>query len=51
MNVKTVYMELELRSGGVQGGHEIGGQALGGGPVSWTARGPPGLDSFAKNSY
>ena len=27
---ETVYMELELRSGGVQGAHEIGGRALGG---------------------
>ena len=36
-------MELELRSEEVQGAHEIGGRALGGGgapPVSWTARGP-----------
>ena len=35
----------------VQGGHEIGGRALQGGgrpPVSWTACGPPGIDSFAK---
>ena len=32
-------MELELRSGGVQGGHKIGGHALGGGaPLS---RGQP----------
>ena len=50
---ETVYMELELRSEEVQGGHEIGGSTLGGAlpPVSWTARGPLGLDSFAKNSY
>ena len=49
---ETEYMELELRSGGVQGGHKIGGCALGGGPpILWTTRGPPGLDSFAKNSY
>ena len=27
-----VYMELELRSGGVQGAHKIGGHALGGAP-------------------
>ena len=46
------YMELELRSEEVQGGHEIGGRALGGRPpVSWTGRGPPVIDSFAKNSY
>ena len=47
------YMELELRSVEVQGAHEIGGRALGGGrpPVSWTACGPPGINSFAKNSY
>ena len=45
-------MELELRSEEVQGAHEIGGRALGGvPPVSWIACGPPGLDSFAKNSY
>ena len=50
---ETVYMELELRSEEVRGAHEIGGRAPRGGtpPVSWTAHGPPGLDSFAKNSY
>ena len=49
---ETEYMELELRSVEVQGAHEIGGRALGGAPpVSWTACGPPGIDSFAKNSY
>ena len=47
------YMELELRSVEVQGAHKIGGRALGVAypPVSWTACGPPGIDSFAKNSY
>ena len=35
---ETVYMELELRSGGVQGAHETGGRALGGAPLS---RGQP----------
>ena len=50
---ETEYMELELRSVEVQGAHEIGGRALGGGapPVSWTACGPPSLDSFTKSSY
>ena len=43
-------MELELRSEEVQGAHEIGGRALRG-VVSWIAHEPPGLDSFAKNSY
>ena len=44
-------MELELTSVEVQGAHEIGGRALGGGtPVSWTGYGPPGINSFAKNS-
>ena len=31
---ETVYMELELRSEEVQGGHGIGGRALGGCPMS-----------------
>ena len=45
-------MELELRSEEVQGAHEIGGRALGGRPpVLWTGCGPPGIDSFAENSY
>ena len=48
---ETEYMELELRSEEVQVAHEIGGRALGGGPVSWTGCGAPGIDSFAKNSY
>ena len=49
---ETEYMELELRSEEVQGAHKIGGCALGGvPPVSWTGRGPPGINYFAKNSY
>ena len=37
-------MELELRLEEVQGGHEIGGRALGGHPpVSWQAVGPLAL--------
>ena len=45
-------IELELRSVEVQGAHEIGGRALGGRPlVSWTGCGPPGINSFAENSY
>ena len=45
-------MELELRSEEVQGAHEIGGYALEGAPpVSWIGHGPPGTNSFTKNSY
>ena len=33
--------------GGASGGPRDRGRA----PVSWTGPGPPGLDSFAKNSY
>ena len=45
-------LELGLRSEEVQGAHEIGGRALGGvPPVSSTGRGPPGINSFTKNSY
>ena len=37
------YMELELRSVELQGGHEARGVP----PPSWTGCGPHGLDSFA----
>ena len=48
------YMELELRSVEVQGADKVGGRAIGGvgtPPPLWTGCRPPGLDSFAKNSY
>ena len=48
---ETEYMELELRSEEVQGAHEIGARSRGAPPVSWTGCGPPGVDSFTKNSY
>src|SRR3954463_12281490 len=43
------YMELELRSVELQGGHEAGGAPRGQAhlPPSWKGCGPPGLDSFA----
>ena len=41
------YMELELRSVELQGGHEAGGVP----PPSWTGCGPPGADSFASIFY
>ena len=47
------YMELELRSVELQGGHEVGGAPRGAGvpPPSWKGCGPPGLDSFANIFY
>ena len=45
------YMELELRSVEVQGAHEIGGRALGGGGCLVDRLWGPGINSFTKNSY
>ena len=47
------YIELELRSVELQGGHEVGGAPWGEArlPPSWTGCGPPGLDSFASIFY
>ena len=36
---ETQYIELELESKELQGGHEVGGAP----PPSWTGGGPPGL--------
>ena len=46
----TEYMELELRSVGVQGGHEIGGAPyrVGGAPLSRGQALPPWCISFAQ---
>ena len=49
---KTVYMELELRSGGVQGAHEIGGAPYRGAPPCLVDRPwAPWCISFAQKFF